>query len=60
MASSTLSGDLIYNLQVGTTLNIGVGGYVITGTLNRVGNDYLYLAPFKVPMANILYIEELP
>ncbi|MFS0553149.1 hypothetical protein [Brevibacillus sp. 179-C9.3 HS] len=60
MSSSTLSGDLIANLQLGTTLNIGVGAYVITGTLDRVGNDYIYVAPFKVPFANILYIEELP
>ncbi|MED1949257.1 hypothetical protein [Brevibacillus centrosporus] len=59
MASSTLSGDLIENLQLGTQLNIAVGGYIVSGTLTRVGNDYLYLAPIKVPFANILYIEEV-
>ena len=59
MASSTLSGDLIQNLQIGTSLNVAVPGVVISGTLDRVGNDYLYMAPVKVPFASILYIVEL-
>jgi len=59
MSSSTLSGDLIQNLQLGTLINVGVSGYIISGTLDRVGNDYIYLAPIRVPLANILYIEEV-
>lgn len=41
MSSSTLSGHLIQNLQLGTTLNVVIPGYIITGTLDRVGNDYI-------------------